>query len=383
MNISKCHNLMAFRQLAKRRLPRTIFDYIDGGADDEISLRRNTAAFDDYELLPSQLAGIGEVDLRTTLLGKEVEWPVMISPTSAAKLYHADGETAVARAAGNAGMWYGLSTIATTTIEEVAAAASGPVMYQVYVFRDRALTKDFVDRCKASKVDALCLTVDTPVAGNRERDLVTGLSGPNFFNWRSVLSYATHPRWVYRAAVKKDVELKNITASDYADASFDEGVMEYINRQFDPTLSWKEFEWLAAQWDGPLVIKGVQTVEDCRKAADHGATAVMLSNHGGRQLESAPAPVDCIADVADALRDRLEIICDGGIRRGNHVVKALADGANACSIGRGYLYALAAGGEAGVSRALQLLREELERTMVLLGCDSVAKLGRSYVKRRR
>jgi L-lactate dehydrogenase (cytochrome) len=383
MNIRKCHNLMAFRPLAKRRLPRTIFGYLDGGADDEISLRRNTGAFDDYELLPSQLAGIGKVDLSTTLLGQPVEWPVMLSPTSAAKLYHAGGETAVVRAAGQAGMWYGLSTISTSTIEEVAAAASGPVMYQVYVFRDRALTRDFVERCKASKVDALCLTVDTPVAGNRERDLVTGLSGPNFFNWRSVLSYATHPGWVYRAVVKKDVELKNITASDHGDASFDQGVMEYINSQFDPTLSWKDFEWLAAQWDGPLVVKGVQTVEDCRKAADCGATAVMLSNHGGRQLESAPAPVDCIAEVADALRDRLEIICDGGIRRGNHVAKALAEGANACSIGRGYLYALAAGGEAGVARALQLLREELERTMVLLGCDSVAKLGRSHVRRRR
>ncbi len=374
---------MAFRAPAKRRLPRTIFGYLDGGADDEISLRRNTSAFDDYELLPSQLAGIGKVDLSTTLFGKQVEWPVMMSPTSAAKLYHADGEVGAVRAAGKAGIWYGLSTISTSTIEEVTAAASGPVMYQVYVFRDRGLTRDFVERCKASKVDALCLTVDTPVAGNRERDLVTGLSGANFFNWRSVLSYATHPGWVYRAVVKKDVELKNITASEHSDASFDQGVMEYINSQFDATLSWKDFEWLAEQWDGPLVIKGVQTVEDCRKAADCGATAVMLSNHGGRQLESAPAPVDCIADVADALRDRLEIICDGGIRRGNHVAKALAEGANACSIGRGYLYALAAGGEAGVERALQLLRDEFERTMVLLGCDSVAKLGRSYVRRRR
>ena len=217
-------------------------------------------------------------------------------------------------------------------------------MYQIYVFKDRAITRDFVDRCKAQNYDAICLTVDTPVAGNRERDLVTGFGVPPKFSLRSILSFARHFPWTIRALLKPEFDMVNVTASSSAATRVNEGVMAYINSQLDRSLSWKDVEWLQEQWDGPLVVKGVQTVSDAKRAADAGATAVMLSNHGGRQLESAPAPVDCIAAVADALRDRLEIICDGGIRRGNHIVKALALGANACSIGRGYLFGLAAGG---------------------------------------
>jgi L-lactate dehydrogenase (cytochrome) len=383
VNIERCNNLMDFRRLAKRRVPRTIFHYLDGGADDEVSYARNTTAFDDFELYPTQLSGVGSVDLGTTILGKKVEWPVILAPTSAAKIYHRDGESAVARAAGKAGIFYSMSTISTSTIEEIGETGDGPKVYQIYIFRDRGLTQSFVDRCKQAKYDAICLTVDTPVAGNRERDLVTGLSGPRTLKLRSLLSYLRHPGWLYRAVVKDDMDFVNITSDAHAKSATGMGVMEYINSQFDPTLTWKDVEWLANKWGGPLIVKGVQTVEDCRKAADCGATAVSVSNHGGRQLESTPAPIDCIAPIADALHDRLEIICDGGVRRGNHVVKALAEGASAVSIGRGYLYALAAGGQPGVERALALLRSEIERTMALVGCDSVAKLGRSYVRRRR
>ena len=385
---------MDFRRIARRRLPWPAFNYLDGGADDEYTLSRNTAAFDDYELLPSQLSDVSSIDTSTTLLGEHMAWPVMISPTGASKLFHADGEPAVVRAAEKFGMIYSLSTLGTATIEEVAAIGSGPKMYQVYMFKDRGLTENFVERCKAAQYSALCLTVDTPLAGNRERDLVTGFAAPpkgsfrghlNYIRQlplRSLVSFARHPGWLARAMIKEDLELVNITSNPNA-KDIDTGIVEYINEQFDRSLTWKEVEWLAQLWNGPLVIKGVQTVEDCRKAADSGATAVMLSNHGGRQLEGAPAPVDCIAAVADELRDRLEIICDGGVRRGTHVVKALALGANACSIGRGYLYALAAGGQAGVERALELLKSEVERTLALVGCSSVAKLGRSYVRLRR
>ena len=382
MGIKDCNNIMDFRRIARRRLPAPVFHYMDGGADDEWTLGRNTDAFNDYELLPTQLADVSNINLNSTLFGEPVEWPVMIAPTGASKLFHRAGEPAVARAAEKFGMIYSLSTLGTTTIEDTAAASAGPKLFQLYVFKDRGLTEDFLARCKQQNYKALCLTVDTPLAGNRERDIVYGMSAPPKFKWRSAFSYACHPGWLYRALIRKDLDLVNITSSKAA-AKIDSGVVEYINSQFDRSLTWKDVEWLAAQWDGPLVIKGVQTVEDCRRAANSGATAVMLSNHGGRQLESAPAPVDCIASVADALHDRLEIICDGGIRRGTHVVKALALGANACSIGRGYLFPLAAGGQAGVERALQLLRGEVERTMALLGCDAVNKLDKSYVRHRR
>ncbi len=381
MRIRDCNNIMDFRRIARRKLPAPVFHYLDGGADDEWTLARNTDAFNDYELLPSQLSDVSAMDLSSTLFGQAVDWPVMISPTGASKLFHREGEPAVIRAAEKFGMIYSLSTLGTTTIEDAAEAGRCPKMYQIYVFKDRGLTQDFIDRSKEKDYAALCLTVDTPLAGNRERDIVYGMSAPPKFRWRSAISYARHPGWLYRALIRKDLDLVNITSSTVG-AKIDSGVVEYINSQFDRSLTWKDVEWLARQWDGPLVIKGVQTVADCRMAVDSGATAVMLSNHGGRQLESAPAPVDCIAEIADALRDRLEIICDGGIRRGTHVVKALALGANACSIGRGYLYPLAAGGQAGVERGLSLLRSELERTMALLGCSRIDKLGERHIQHR-
>jgi len=383
MRIGKCNNLMDFRSIAKRRLPAPVFHYLDGGADDEVTLARNTKAFDDYELLPSQLTDVSTVDLRTTLFGKTVDWPVMISPTGASKLFHGDGEPAVARAAAKYGMVYSLSTLGTTSIEDAAAATDGPKLYQLYIFKDRGLTEEWIARSKASGYTALALTVDLPVHGNRERDLVQGFGMPPRSRIKQVLSFARHPGWLYRALVRKDLDMVNITSSEAAARAIAKGVYKFIDDELERSLTWKDVEWLAERWGGPLAIKGVQTVEDCRNAADSGASAVMISNHGGRQLDSTPAPVDCIATVADALHDRLEIICDGGIRRGNHVVKALALGANACSIGRGYLFALAAGGQSGVERALGLLRAEVERTMALLGCNSINKLGRHYVQSRK
>ena len=377
-----CNNLMDFRRVARRKLPGPVFHYLDGGADDEISLARNTAAFAGYELLPSQLSDVSSIDLRSTLFGQEIDWPVMIAPTGASKLFHAAGEQAVARAAGKFGMVYSLSTLSTATIEDVAAASAGPKAFQLYVFKDRGLTDAWLRRCSEAGYVALQLTVDTPVAGNRERDFVHGFGAPPRSRLRQLASFGRHPGWLYRALVRKDLEMVNITSGSEAARDWKGGIRKYIDEQLERSLTWKDVEWLAARWRGALVIKGVQTVDDCRKAAESGATAVMLSNHGGRQLESAPAPVDCIAAVADALRDRIEIICDGGIRRGNHVVKALALGANACSIGRGYLFALAAGGQPGVEHALTLLRAETERTMALIGCNAVRKLGRSYVRRR-
>ena len=383
MKLADCHNVMELRKLARRNLPWPVFNYLDGGADDELTLGWNTSAFNDYELLPSHLNDISHIEMGTTVLGQKIDWPVILSPTGASRLFHHEAEPAVVRAANRFGTIYSLSTLATTTIEDVAAICDGPKMYQVYVFKDRAITRDFVQRCKQQKYDALCLTVDTQVAGNRERDLVTGFGMPPKFGLRSALSYALHFPWTIRAILKPQFDMVNVTSSPSVSSEINEGVIEYINSQFDRTLNWKDVEWLAKEWDGPLAIKGLQTVSDVRKAVDSGATAVMLSNHGGRQLETAPAPVDCIAPIADELRDKIEIICDGGIRRGTHIVKALALGAHACSIGRGYLFGLAAGGQRGVEHALGLLRSEFERTMGLIGCRSVHDLDGHYVRRRR
>jgi L-lactate dehydrogenase (cytochrome) len=381
MSLGACHNIADLRRLARKRLPAPVFHYIDGGADDELTLRRNTAAFDEYELLPAQLSDVSRIATQSRLFGQVVDWPVMISPTGASKLFHGEGEPAVARAAASFGMIYSLSTLGTTTIADIAAATDGPKLYQLYVFRDRGLARELVALCREHGFVALCLTVDTPVAGNRERDFVHGFSAAPRSRLRQAASFLGHPYWLYRALVRKDLEMVNLTRSNAA-SKIDGTMREYIDRELDRSLTWKDVEWLAGEWTGPLVVKGVQTVRDCRQAADSGATAVMLSNHGGRQLESAPAPVDCVAAVADALRDRLEIICDGGIRRGNHIVKALAAGANACSIGRAYLYGLAAGGQAGVERSLTILRAEFERTLALVGCNDVSKLGRDYLGRR-
>ena len=382
MGIGNCHKVMDFRRIAKRKLPAPVFHYIDGGADDEWTMRRNTEAFNDYELQPAHLSDVSSIDTRSTLFGQPVDWPVMISPTGASKLFHAAGEPAVARAADDFGMPYSLSTVGTTTIEDIATIGRVPKIFQIYVFKDRGITRGFVERCKASAYTALCLTVDTPVAGNRERDHYYGMMATARPALRSVPSMLRHPGWLYRAVVLKHMELVNVTSGEDAQQFTDMSVKDFIDSQFDRSLTWKDVEWLAEQWGGPLIIKGVLTAQDCRKAADAGATAVMISNHGGRQLDGAPAPVDCIADIADSLEGRLEIICDGGISRGSHIVKALALGADAVGIGRAYLYALAAGGQAGVERALGLLRDEFRRTLALIGCDSVAKLDRRYVRRR-
>ncbi|HNP66211.1 MAG TPA: alpha-hydroxy acid oxidase [Woeseiaceae bacterium] len=381
MKIDDCNNVMDFRRIARRRLPAPVFHYLDGGADDEWTLRRNTEAFDDYEILPAQLSDVSRINLKSTLFGRSVDWPVMLSPTGASKLFHASGEPAVIRAAEKFGMTYSLSTLATTTIEDVAAAGDCPKMYQVYILKDRGVTASMIERCKAAGFTALCLTVDTPVPGNRERDAVYGFSSGRL-RMRSVPSWIRHAGWLYRALVRKDLEMVNLASSDRPSQFDNMSLLEYFNDQLDRSLTWKDVEWLASQWDGPLVVKGIQTVTDCRHALNSGATAVMLSNHGGRQLEGAPAPVDCVADVADALHGKLEIICDGGIRRGTHIIKALALGASACSIGRAYLYPLAAGGERGVIRGLSLLRDEILRSMALMGCDSIDKLGKGFVRHR-
>lgn len=380
MRLNHCHNLDDFRRLAERRLPAPVFHYIDGGADDEGTMRRSTAAFDECDLVPSVLAGVAEIDMSVTVLGRRIAMPLMLSPTGMQRLFHWEGERAVARAVAPFDTFYGLSTLGTASIEEFAEAVAGPKLFQVYVHRDPGLNRALVQRCKDAGYDALALTVDTIVGGNRERDLRTGFTTPPRLTARSLLSFATHPRWTFDYLRHEPFSLA--TVRDYVThgSSIASGVADYINRMFDPSMDWKAAEALRADWGGEFCLKGVMSVADAKRAVEIGATAIMVSNHGGRQLDGSRAPFDQLAEIVDAVGDKLDVILDGGVRRGSHVLKALSVGAKACSGGRLYLYPLAAGGEAGVARALTKLRAEIERGMKLMGAHSIAELGRGNLR---
>ena len=375
MSLQRCFNVEDLRLEARRKLPAPIFHYLDGGADDELTLRSNTRDFDRYTLRPSALADVSNVSLKTRLLGIELDLPLLLSPTGMSRLFHHGKELSAARAAHKFGAFYSLSTMATTSLEDVARESSGPKMFQVYIFRDRGLTRELVQRCKEANYDALCLTVDTPVAGNRERDRRTGFVMPPKLTLKSLLSFVASPAWSWHFLLDPKFTLANVAHRVDALSQMGAlGVIEYVNSQFDRSVTWKDAEWLATEWGRPFVIKGLSQPGDARQAVGIGAKAVMISNHGGRQLDGASSPIECLAPIRDAVGDSLELIVDGGIRRGTHVLKALALGANACSIGRPYLYGLAAGGQAGVELALQLLQDELARGMALLGCRTLKEL---------
>ena len=380
MGVEQCNNINDFRKLAKRRLPAPLFHYIDGGADDEWTLGRNTRAFEEVRLVPDGLADLTKKDFSTEVLGARISWPFFLSPTAMTRMFHHEGETAVASAAHDIGTMYSLSSLSTTSIEEIGGLNDGPKCFQIYIHRDRGLTNDFVERCKASRFTALALTIDTLVAGNRERDVVTGMTVPPKLTPRSLLSFASHPVWAYHYLTKDKFELANVKDRIAEGTGSLSSIVQYLHNQFDPSITWKDAEELIQRWGGPFAIKGIMSVEDAKRARDVGATAVMVSNHGGRQLDGAAAPFDMLARIVDAVGDDLEVICDGGIRRGSYVIKAIAMGAKACSMGRGYLYPLAAGGYAGVRHALKLLTAEIERNMILMGCASLKELDRSKLQ---
>ncbi|WP_020396692.1 alpha-hydroxy acid oxidase [Thiolinea disciformis] len=376
MSIQNCHNFRDFRRLAKRRLPAPLFHYIDGAADDEWTAQHNVQAFEQVCLIPNALADLSSLTISTKLLGRELSMPLFCSPTGMTRMFHPEGEYAVARAAEKAGTLYSLSTLSSVSIENIGKLTNTPKMFQIYIHKDRGLTQEFIERCKLAHFDALCLTVDTLVAGNRERDRRTGLMMPPHLTLKSLLSFALHPQWAWHYLRGEKFELANVvdrikTGSDQSDLI---SVMDYVNSQFDRSVVWQDAEHIIQQWGKPFAIKGIMSVEDAKRAVSIGASAIMISNHGGRQLDGCVAPFDMLPRIADAVGGQVEIIIDGGVRRGSHVLKALALGANACSIGRAYLFPLAAGGQAGVERALTLLRHEIERDMILMGCASLSDL---------
>ena len=379
MNLNDCYNFNDFRKLAKKKLPSPIFHYIDGGADDEKTLKRNTDSFDDCDLIPNILASVGKPDLSTTVFGKKIDMPIFLSPTAMQRLYHHEGDKASARAAEKFGTFYSMSTMATSSIEEISNISGGPKLFQIYIHKVKGLTDNLIDRCKSSGFKAMCLTVDTVVAGNRERDHRWGFTTPPKLTLKSLLSFAMHPKWSLNYLTHGKFELANVSHFTKKGSSIAKGVMEYINEQYDPAMSWKDAEYCIKRWGGPFAIKGVMSVEDAKRAIDIGASAILLSNHGGRQLDGSRAPFDQLPAIADAVGGKIEIILDGGIRRGTHVLKALSLGATACSFGKAFLYALSAGGQKGVEMLLTRMKDELTRDMILLGCKNVKELNSTKI----
>jgi L-lactate dehydrogenase (cytochrome) len=362
------------RLLARRRAPRAVFDYTDGAAGEELSLRRSREAYARIEFQPRVLQDVSAVDTSTTVLGRRADLPLMFAPTGFTRMMHTDGESAVARVAARTGIPYALSTMGTTSIEQLAAAApDGRRWFQLYLWRDREASRDFVVRARESGYEALVLTVDTPVAGARLRDVRNGLTIPPSLSLRTFAEGALHPGWWFDLLTTEPLEFASLHR-------FEGTVAELVGTMFDPAATIDDLSWLRSVWDGPLVVKGIQTVADARAVVDGGADAVIVSNHGGRQLDRAPTPLEALPAVVDAVGDRAEVYVDGGILSGSDVVAAVASGARAALVGRAYLYGLMAGGERGVQRAADILRQEVAGTLALLGVTRVSDLRRDHVR---
>ena len=382
MRLTQCHNYADFRKLAKSRLPSPIFDYIDGAADDEITYRRNSQSYDEVDLVPNVLAGVENVNMETEVMGQKLALPFYCAPTALQRLFHHEGERAVAKAASKHNTMFGVSSLATVTVENIAKITNGPKLFQFYFHKDRGLNDALLNRAKDAKFNVLALTVDTITGGNRERDLRSGFTSPPKLTLDSILSFALHPMWAWNFYTKEKFDMPHLSGYVTEGTNLAVSVGEYFSTMLDQSMNWADAEKLCAQWDGEFALKGIMSVEDAKRAVDVGCTGIMVSNHGGRQLDGSRAPFDQLAEICDAVGDKIDVICEGGIQRGTHVLKALSVGAKCCSIGRYYLYALAAAGEAGVERALNQLRLEIERDMKLMGVTKIDQLDRTNIRYR-
>ena len=379
MKIDNCNNVNDFRKLAKRKLPSPIFHYIDGAADDEVTYKRNTEAYDDCFLVPKVLRSVESINQGINLFGKEISLPFFLSPTALQRLFHYQGELAVAKAAEKYNTFFGISSLSTIPIEKISKV-SAPKIFQLYFHKDKGLTNSMIDKCKSYNIDVLALTVDTITGGNRERDLKTGFTSPPKLTLKSLLSFILSPQWTFNYLFRKSFDLPFL--SDFVKEGTDIkiSVSDYFTNMLDQNLNWKDAEDIKKKWGGVFCLKGIMSKEDARKAVDIGADAIMISNHGGRQLDGSRSPFDQLDEIIDEVGGKIEIICDGGIRRGSHILKALSKGANACSGGRFYLYALAAGGENGVSHSIQNMKNEVERNMKLMGVNKISQLNKSNLR---
>ena len=378
MRLSQCHNFHDFRTLAKRRLPGPIFDYIDGGADDETSLRRNSTSFERCDLVPNVLRGVANVDLSVTVMGQKLAMPFYCSPTALQRLFHHQGERAVAAAAAKYGTLFGVSSLGTVSLEELRKYKT-PQVYQFYFHKDRELNQAMMRRAKAAGIEVMMLTVDSITGGNRERDLRTGFSIPFRLTLGGMLQFAIKPLWGINYVMHERFRLPQLEEH----VAMNEGAVSigrYFSDMLDPTMNWDDVAEMVKLWDGQFCLKGIMSVEDAKRAVSIGCTGIILSNHGGRQLDGSRAPFDQLDEIVQAVGDKIDVIIDGGIQRGSQVLKALSLGAKAVGGGRFYLYPLAAAGQPGVERALGLMRAELERDMKLMGCTSIAQLSRDNLR---
>tara|TARA_X000001036_G_scaffold56616_1_gene46357 strand:- start:200 stop:1363 length:1164 start_codon:yes stop_codon:yes gene_type:complete len=382
LKLTDCHNFADFRKLAQRRLPSPIFHYIDGAADDEETYIRNSEAYNDVDLVPNVLSGVEHIDLSTEIFGKKLEMPLYCAPTALQRLFHFEGERAVAKAAAKYGTMFGVSALATVSAEEISKLTNSPKMFQFYFHKDRGLNQHCLDVAKEANFDVLALTVDTIIGGNRERDLRTGFTSPPRLTLDSLFSFAAKPAWAINYLTKPKFELPHI--QDYVSEGTNMAVSigSYFSTMLDQSMNWSDAEKLCSDWGGHFALKGVMSVEDAKRAIDIGCTGVIVSNHGGRQLDGCRAPFDQLAEIVDAVGDKIDVVCEGGIQRGSHVLKALSLGAKACSGGRMYLFALAAAGQVGVERALEIYKTEIERNMKLMGCKKISDLSRSNLRHR-
>ena len=379
-SIDNCHNFEDFRNLAKKRLPSPIFHYIDGAADDEVTYRRNTEAYENCDLVPNVLTGVKDIDMSTTVMGQKIDMPIYCAPTALQRLFHPDGEIGVGLAAEKFGTMFGVSSLGTASIQEISKLISTPKLFQLYVHKDEGLNNYLIDQCNEYNFDTMAITVDSAVGGNRERDLYTGFTIPLNLSLKSVMSFATHPAWAFNYFTKPKWELSNLNKHVTEGTNLMTSVGDYFTKMLDRSLSWKKVEDINKKWGKPLAIKGIMSVEDARKAVDVGASAIMISNHGGRQLDGSRSPFDQLEEIVNAVGDKIDVICEGGIKRGTHILKALSLGAKACSGGRMYLYALAAGGQRGVELALGNLKKEIERDMILMGVSNIKDLSKNNLR---
>jgi len=379
MRLKDCHNFHDFRTLAKKRLPGPIFNYIDGAADDETTYRRNSESFEQCDLIPSVLTGVKDIDMSVTVMGQKLDMPFYCSPTALQRLFHHDGEMAVGAAAEKFGTMFGVSSLGTVSLKKVREKFSNPQCYQFYFHKDRGLNRAMMESAKEAGVEVMMLTVDSITGGNRERDLRTGFSIPFRLTLGGMVQFGLKPMWGINYVTHEKFALPQL--DDHVDMSGGAlSIGRYFTEMLDPSMTWSDVEEMVKLWDGQYCLKGIMSVEDAKRAVDIGCTGIILSNHGGRQLDGSRAPFDQLAEIVDAVGDKIDVIMDSGVQRGTHVLKALSLGAKAVGIGRAYLYPLAAAGQPGVERALGLMRTEVERDMRLMGAKSIADLSRNNLR---
>jgi len=372
--LAKCANVGDLRRIAKRRLPGGVFDYFDGAAESEWSLANNSLSFDSVHLEPRVLVDVSAVDPSTSVMGQRLPSAFAFSPTGFTRIATSAGELAVARVAAKHGVPYTLSTLGTRSIEEVASVSAGPLWYQLYVWKDRGLSRELVQRAKAAGFKAIMVTVDTAVFGRRERDVRRGFTLPPKIGLETIVDGVRHPRWTLDFLTHEPITFSAVAGRSDVDGSTAITLADYVNSQFDASLSWNDLDWVRSESDLPIMLKGIQSVSDAKRAANEGVEAIALSNHGGRQFDGAPAPIQLLPAVMDGVGDAIEVLVDGGVRRGSDVVKACALGARAVMFGRPYLYGLGAAGEAGVEWIIDYFNSGIRRTMALVGATNLAEL---------